>query len=277
MKIKILKRGDRMAIFQTNYFSESLQRFVDFTIINPSDTPKAFTEGNVNYNREPKLLFLLHGYSGHYYDWLIDGHARDLASKYNLVTVMASAENSFYLNQKGTGAKYTDFFGFELPSFVQSTFHLSPSPENTFTAGYSMGGFGALYLCLSHSDIFGGCLALSSALIIDQVAAMKPEQPLNPQMADYDYYVRVFGDPKKLQNSEKDPRYWISQMIGHGKPLPKIYMACGTEDFLLKENRSMDEFLKSKKVPHIYHEEPGSHNWEFWNKTIAPGIEYLLR
>lgn len=265
-----------MAIFQTDYFSPSLRRFVNFAIINPVDTPEAFRKNNSNYNRDPKLLLLLHGYSGNFSDWIIDGHARDIATKYNLVTVIASAENSFYLNQAGTGAKYSDFFGNELPAFMQSTFHLESSPSNTLVAGYSMGGFGALYLSFSHPEVFGGCAALSSALIMDEVAAMKPGVTDVNQIADYDYYVRTFGDPARLVTSDNDPRVLIRKLKTNNVPIPKIYMACGTEDFLVKTNRDMDTFLTSENVPHMYHEEPGIHNWEFWNKTICPGLEYLL-
>ncbi len=264
-----------MAIFETNFFSGSLGRFVDVTIINPSDTPPMFTKGNPNYQRPTKILMLLHGYSGHKSDWLLGGHAREIASRYNFCVVLASAENRFYLNLPGTGNKYSDFFGKELPAFVQNAFHLSKEKEDNLIGGYSMGGFGALHVGLSHPDTFGGIIALSSALIVHQVASMKPTDPTNA-MADYDYYVTTFGEPDKVLKSKNNPEVLIEDLLKEEKLLPAIYMACGTEDFLIECNRDFDAWLTEKGVEHVFEEGPGIHNWDFWNVFIHSGIKYVL-
>ena len=266
-----------MAIFETNFFSGTLGRFVDVTIINPSDTPPMFTKGNPYYQRPTKTLLLLHGYSGHRSDWLLGGHAREIATRYNFCVVLASAENKFYLNLPGTGNKYSDFFGVELPNFVHNAFHLSKEKEDNLVGGYSMGGFGALHVGLSHPDTFGGIVALSSALIVHQVAEMKPtDKPAQNVMADYDYYVTTFGDPEKVLTSKNNPEVLIEDLQKEGKPLPAIYMACGSEDFLIERNRAFDAWLTEKGVEHVFEEGPGIHNWDFWNVFIHPGIRYVL-
>lgn len=265
-----------MAVFDTTFYSMALSRIVDITIINPFDTPPMFTKGNPHYERPAKTLLLLHGYSGHKSDWLLGGHARELANQYNLVIVLASAENKFYLNLPGTGNKYSDFFGKEIMDFVHKAFHLSAAKEDNFVAGYSMGGFGALHLGLSHPDTFGGIVALSSALIVHQVATMKPSD--NPQnaMADYDYYATTFGDPKDVLTSKNNPEVLLEELLQKEKELPTIYMACGTEDFLIEPNRAFDAYLTEKGVEHTYDEGPGIHNWDFWNVFIHSGLQTLL-
>jgi S-formylglutathione hydrolase FrmB len=60
------------------------------------------------------------------------------------------------------------------------------------------------------------------------------------------------------------------------KSIPHIYMACGTEDFLISENRIFHEFLVKEGVEAEYIESTGVHNWEFWNRYLEPSIQWLL-
>ena len=120
-----------MAQMTITIFSQSLKRFTDFCLILPTDTPPEFAGQNPAYQRPPKTLFLLHGYSGSMHDFLFSGNAQNLAMKYNLAIVCASGENSFYLNQKGTGRAYGDYFGVELPAYLQKTFGIAKTPEET--------------------------------------------------------------------------------------------------------------------------------------------------
>ena len=48
------------------------------------------------------------------------------------------------------------------------------TPDKTAVMGLSMGGFGALHTALMFPETFGVCTALSSALIHNEVAKMKP-------------------------------------------------------------------------------------------------------
>ena len=262
-----------MALFEANFFSVSLARPVDILILNPSDTPLMFTKGNPHYERPCKILYLLHGYNGNYRDWLIGSPIRDLSAKYNLCIVLASGENSFYVDQKGTGRKYDRFFSSDLPDFIQTMFHLSSKPEDNLIGGFSMGGSGALTIGLHHPDRFGGIIALSSALIQPQLHKMKPTDK-NP-MADYDYYVSTFGDLSKVLGSEKDPEALALKAKESGT-LPRLFLSCGSEDFLIAPNRAFEAFLTKNEIEHHYEEHPGEHNWTFWNSVIEPGVRYLL-
>ena len=67
------------------------------------------------------------------------------------------------------------------------------------------------------------------------------------------------------------------KLIKEGKELPKIYMACGTEDFLLDKNRDYHNFLLANNVEHTYVEGPGDHNWSFWNEYIDKGIDWIYK
>ena len=141
--------------------------------------------------------------------------------------------------------------------------------------GLSMGGFGALHTGLKYPETFGGIMALSSALIIYHLKDMKPDMK-DPVMANYEYYVNAFGDLQKAERSDHNPEVLFKRNKKNGIKNPKIYMACGTEDFLLEPNHMLRDFLKKQKADFLYEEGPGIHDWNFWTPHAYTGIEYLL-
>jgi len=264
-----------MSFLQVNSYAESLARQNTFNVILPDDLQPMMKAGNPHFERETKTLFLLHGYSGNMHDWLTGSNVQELAIKYNLAVVMPNGGNHFYLNGKGTGNKSADYVGTELVEYMRRTFGLAKERENTFIGGLSMGGFGALHTGLQFHENFGKIIALSSALIIHQIQGMRPGA--QNEMADYDYYVSVFGDLAQLEGSEKDPEYLMQQLKAQGREIPEIYMACGTEDFLLENNRQMHEFLVKEHIPVSYQEGPGAHEWGFWNRYLEPAVCWMLQ
>ena len=230
---------------------------------------------NPNYDRPAKTLILLHGYSGNCQDWLCNSPAAQLSSLYNLAVVMPSGGLNFYLDLPATGQKYAAFIGEDLVNYLRDTFGLAMRREDTFIGGLSMGGFGAMHTAFAWPDRFSKVMALSSALIIDELEHMQPGQG-NP-MANYEYYAHTFGDLKKAKESDADPRVLYRKLKAEGKPLPQIYMACGTEDFLLTPNRAMRDFFTAEGADLRYEEGPGIHDWNFWSPRSLEGVEWLLK
>ena len=108
----------------------------------------------------------------------------------------------------------------------------------------------------------------------EAIAKMKPGS--DNGMANYDYYVRQFGPLDQLEASDNNPETLVRKLKAAGKKIPDIYMACGTEDFLLSANREMHRFLQKEKVPHEYHEAPGNHNSAFWAEHIAYIVKWMF-
>ena len=87
------------------------------------------------------------------------------------------------------------------------------------------------------------------------------------------YLTSVFGDLTKLKGSDKDYKALIEKM--DIQDVPAIYMACGTEDSLLPQNRDYRDFLKAHHIPVTYEEGPGGHEWDFWDCYIKHVLEWL--
>lgn len=266
-----------MALIQIDYLSNALSRIVTVHMYLPSDTQKEFTDGNPHYQRAAKTLYLLHGFSGNSTDWVTGSSAMEISRKYNLAIVMPSGENSFYLNRKGTGNAYETFLAEELFEYISSNFGLSNLKADNFIGGLSMGGFGALRLGAKYNHKFGAMFGLSSAMIIHDIAGLAPEdiEKMPIQIADYYYYRSVFGDLMSLEESDNNPEYIIKDKIAKGEKLPPVFMACGTEDILLEQNRLYRDFLQQMNVSLTYHESKGTHDWNFWSEYLEPAIQWL--
>lgn len=266
-----------MATHYVRFRSEALARNGEFYIHLPvpADELPPFLKGNPYYSRKPKTLILLHGYSGDCTDWLYNAPAADYAMKYNLAIVMPSGGVSFYLDKKATGHRYCQFIGKDLVEYLQKTFGLATDREDTLIGGLSMGGFGALHTGLMYPETFGGIMALSSALIVYHLKDMKPDNQ-DPVMANYEYYVDTFGDLTKALESDHNPEVLYKRNVREGRKNPRIFMACGSEDFLLGPNHLMRDFLKEQKADFTYVEAPGVHDWNFWVPHAYKGIEWLL-
>lgn len=262
-----------MATMQIHFFSRCLRREVPFTALLPVDSPVHPNQEDPSV-RPLKALYLLNGYSGTHTDWLHFSRIRELADQYRIAVFMPSGENHFYVDDEDRGALYGEYVGEELVDFTRKLFPLSAAREDTFIGGLSMGGYGAIRNGFRYASRFGRIIALSSALIPYKIANMEPG--FKDEIADYGYYRSVFGDLTRLLGSDKDPEAIVRQLIENGEELPGLYMACGTEDFLLDVNRRFHDFLEKERIRHAYRESAGAHTWDFWNETIADGLKWAL-
>ena len=262
-----------MSNIRVEFFSNSLVRPVAFEMYIPNDFRTDIPRPpNPHYDRNCKCVFVLHGYTGWGKGWQ---SIQEFAQKYNLALVFPTAENSFYVDSESTTGKYRTFVGSELVDYIRKTFGLCCRKEDTFISGLSMGGFGALHVGLSYPDRFSKIIALSSALIVHQISGMKPGE--SSRVANYYYYRNCFGDLDTILQSDNNPETLVKKLIDQGKEIPKIYLACGTEDFLLEHNRQFQKFLQEHNVNAEYIESSGGHDMMFWNEYFEKGFEWLLK
>lgn len=264
-----------MSTLFVKFRSQALASNGEFYIHLPDKEIPFFLKDNPYYQRKTKTLILLHGYSGDCTDWLYSSAALDFSLKYNLAIVMPTGGVGFYLDKKATGHQYCKFIGEDLVKYLRDTFNIALDREDTNIGGLSMGGFGALHTGLTYPETFGGIMALSSALIVYGLKDMSPKMKDNG-MANYEYYVDTFGDLSKAEKSDHNPEVLYKRNKKKNITNPKIYMACGTEDFLIEPNHKLRDFFKKQKADFFYEEGPGIHNWDFWTPYAYKGIEYLL-
>ena len=252
-----------MALIQVNYLSQALFRIVPVNVILPVDRFDADTNRYLNgKERKYKTLYLLHGLLGNYTDWVSRTRIQQWAEERNLAVVMPSGDNAFYFNSRTPWNDYGTFIGEELVEVTRRMFPLSDKREDTFIAGLSIGGFGALRNGIVYSDTFSHVAGLSSAVhIFDDLS----EESNNG----------LFDNKKAAAGTDKNPRAAVEEMLSEHRCIPKFYMACGTKDDLMQANVDFRVFLQTKGLEVTWDEEDYGHDWDFWDSQIKKVLDWL--
>lgn len=264
-----------MAIFNFDYYSQARKGFVSINAILPLDPPTLEVGAPIVYTHGPyKTIYLLHGYSGNRNDWLVRTNIELWAMQNGYAVIMPDGANYFYVDNEETEEYYGSFIGEELIDITRQIFPLSQRREDTIIAGLSMGGYGALRNGLKYSETFGSIIALSSALIVDEIKTMTAGE--RNEVSTYAFYRHTFGDLEGLPGSDCDPKH-LAELRVNDTNRPRIFMACGSEDFLYPNNIELHEYLDSIGYPHEWWVQYGIHDFEFWNRAMPAAIQWLSK
>lgn len=261
-----------MAVFETTLFSNSLKRITHLTAILPVEMPIFPGFEPPKENKPFRSIYLLHGYSGSNVDWIRGTRIEQLAQMHRIAVFCPSGDNSFYIDDKLRDALYEQYICKELVEFTRRVFPLSHEKKDTSIGGLSMGGYGAIRNGLKHPEVFGNIAAFSSALITDGLDTGLP-QPGG--QAGPNPFQSLFGEPGTLKGSDVDPKALAKKLMDGGAERPNLYMACGSEDFLIEPNRDLHKCLTEIGYDHIYMESPGTHSWAFWDDYIEKALIWL--
>jgi enterochelin esterase-like enzyme len=213
-----------------------------------------------NYDPKKKggypVLYLLHGWSDVETGWTNDGKANLILDSLiasgkavPMIIVMplgygiedfARHPISIWGNRQLVDqnlALFTQSFETEVMPVVEREYDIAKGRDQHAIAGLSMGGLEALTIGLNHSDQFAYIAGMSSAIT----------------GGDYDSRVPNV-DPKKMN-------------------LKLLWVACGTDDGLIRSNRAFVAWAKSKGLSVTPVETPGRHTMVVWRynlSTLAP-------
>ena len=99
------------------------------------------------------VLYLLHGLSDDHTAWSRRTSVERYAESAGIAVVMPEVQRSFYTDMV-YGLRYFTYIAEELPALCRRLFPLSERREDTFIAGNSMGGYGALKAALRFPERF---------------------------------------------------------------------------------------------------------------------------
>lgn len=203
------------------------------------------------------VLYLLHGYSGNYRDWV--SKAPDLLNAIDkngfIVVCPDGAFGSWYFDSPvDSTMKYETNVALEIPAYIDAHYRTIASRKARAIAGLSMGGHGALYLAIKHREIFGAAGSMSGGVDF---------RPF-PDNWDIKKYLGDYASHKAAWDKNVVVNLVDSLQDGD----LKIIVDCGVKDFFIDVNRSLNQKLLSKNIAHDYIERPGEHNWEYWNNAV---------
>ena len=215
-----------------------------------------------------KVLYLLHGLSDDGSAWQRYTSIETLAVAYGLVVVMPSVGRSFYTDQPN-GQRYFSYLTGELPAYLADVFGLKPRREDTFIAGNSMGGYGAVKAALLHPELYAAAASFSGVLSLEILKS-------NPHDARRKEFTQLFGDLTKLSGGEHDPAVWLKRAARTPAALPPLFIAVGRQEDLYPLSGYFHAACQSLGVRSEYHEEDGHHDWFLWDDQIRQFLDSIL-
>ncbi|MEP6465713.1 MAG: alpha/beta hydrolase family protein [Parafilimonas sp.] len=203
------------------------------------------------------VLYLLHGWSGNYSDWV--KMAPDLlhaVDENGFIVVCPDGDyDSWYFNsQLDTSMKYETDVALEIPTYIDAHYRTIANRNARAISGLSMGGHGALFLAIKHKDFFGAAGSMSGGV---DFRPFPENWGIKKYLGDYTSH---------KENWDKNVVINLADSLQNGDL--KIIFDCGVSDFFIQVNRDLHQKLLDKKIDHDYIERPGEHNWIYWNNSV---------
>ncbi len=260
-----------MALIRCDYFSDVLEMGTSMTVILPQRTAAQIgveqsADAEPDPDEAPATLYLLHGLSDDASAWLRYTSIERYATERRIAVVMPQVARSFYCDM-AHGPRWWDHLSNELPDVVHEFFRLSRRRADTYVAGLSMGGYGALKWALQQPERFAAAASLSGAL---DLAGWQDRGEEYDDIAD-----AVFAG-RRVAGSSDD---LIALVDGLDQPqvstTPSLYVSCGTEDHLLPMSRTFVAAAERKGLDVTVDLRPGEHEWGLWDTTIQDILGWL--
>lgn len=251
-----------MALIRCEFFSEALELSTSMTVILPQGTAAQIGMTGRADPGPPPVLYLLHGLSDDDTTWVRRTSIERYAAPLGLAVVMPQVHRSFYADQVH-GARYWTFLSEELPALVAGFFRVSQRPEDTFVAGLSMGGYGAFKWALRCPGSFAAAASLSGVLDLARLQQAENRWSL----------MRTTFGTHPVAGTDDDLLHLLDTADPDG--LPRLYLACGTEDDLLDDNRRFVDRARARGVDLAVELDPGEHEWGFWDTHIQYVLDWL--
>ncbi len=236
--------------------SPALRQRVDLTLyVPPSADPKA----------PLPTVTLLHGVYASHHAWAFRAGAHVILEK--LIASGRVRPMSLLMPSDGLwgdGSAYMKHGGRDYAAWIvdevaeaagQADPRLVGGPR--FITGLSMGGFGALRLGALYPDKFAAFSGLSSATDLTQLEELCRQSGFHYDLAP------------------DQPRTVLEAILANRERLRPFRFDCGSDDFLIEPNRRLHRELTAAGIAHRYVENPGEHNWPYWQKHLGDTLEFF--
>ncbi len=235
--------------------SSYLKKATKFVVIQPSIKSSQGQQNKIQ-ERYP-VVYLLNGYGGDYGQWPITTpQLKKTADDLKIIFVCPDGGiGSWYFDSPiDSSIRYESYITKELVPYIDANFSTKADSKSRAITGLSMGGHGALYLAIKHSDVFGAAGSTSGGV-------------------DFRPFPNRWDIKKALGEYESNKERWYEYTVMRQVELLKnkqlaIIIDCGIDDFFMPMNRALHEKLLQLKIDHDYIERPGEHNHIYWGSSI---------
>jgi enterochelin esterase family protein len=226
------------------------------------------------------VLYILHGLGDDAERWVGAGAAHvildNLIAAKKAVPMVMVSPLGYGTSQGPAGGRGPDnVLGYhrilleEVMPVVDRAYNVSKDRNERAIAGLSMGGAEALYVGLNNLDKFAWISSFSGALLLLPGTTVVPTAPNAGPPADGPGRGGRGGTPQLL-----DPATFAKAFpkldAKANSQIRLLWIACGTADGLIGQNRQLKEWLKTKGVQFTEQEIPDvGHVWPLWRQNLT--------
>ncbi len=210
------------------------------------------------------VFILNHGWSDRPEDLLthlkIDKvYAEMLASQQVEPAIIVLPDIRFSRSYRRTAERFPfnqslDLVAGEVAGWVSKQYGVPPDRDRWSIGGFSFGGYVALDVARRYSGRFGSASVVSS--FYDEDWTFWPAQPPPP--------------------GRLDSRGRGKQTVIAPGPVPRLLLACGTEDRFFGAMTTLHERYAAQGVAHEWITARGGHTWAYWSSMVRPMLTFHL-
>jgi S-formylglutathione hydrolase FrmB len=237
--------------------------------------PASYANSKASY----PVLYLLHGGSGHFNDWLNKTPdkmlVKNLADQFNIIIVMPEGETfGWYLDSPVDPTnKFETYITKEVIQKIDNTYRTVKSNKGRVITGLSMGGHGAMYLATRHPDLFCAAGTMSGAMDMNYTK-FRINEDFAKSLKDRFQKLLGTADTSNDVYVKNSIINMVDAIKKNGIP---VIIDCGVDDFLIEANRELHHRLVFNNVPHDYTERPGAHTWEYWENSLPYHLLFFYK
>ena len=248
-----------LLVFSHSLFAQNVIREKIFSAKMKKEISTIIVAPDIKPHQQYKTVYILHGYSGNP-ERTLKQDIPDLQAKakaFNTIYILPDGNyNSWYVDSPvDKKSQYKTFIGSELVQYIDGHYPTKAEKKSRGIIGWSMGGFGALYIGTSFPKIFGivgsSCGALDFRTFNEGYNNYQVDKVLGPLSSLGSDYILSDNTDKMLNTGQ----YYI--------------LDCGINDFFISKNQNFHQELLSKKIEHLYIESLGEHNTKYWSRALS--------
>jgi enterochelin esterase-like enzyme len=265
LALSIVSPAFASVIVTREFDSKALSRKWSYNVY----LPEGYDGSTLRY----PVLYLLHGNSGNFNDWTVQGRIQPTADELmksgqipQAIIVMPDAGSTWFVDRK---EQMETAFLQDLMPDVEAQFRTIATRNGRVIGGLSMGGYGSLRFALKYPEKFAAAALLSPAIY-------DPEPPESSGARR----VGVFGAAQydgEIWKQYNWPTLWDT-FIAKKQPVPMYINSGDDDDFMIEsEATKLYSLLRKNKQPAELRIVNGAHTWAVWESTIGDAMKYVFR
>ncbi len=211
------------------------------------------------------VVYLLHGYGGNARTWIgVKPDLPQIADEKGIIFACPDGKNSWYWDSPQNPAyRYETFISSELVDYTDTHYATISNKRARAISGLSMGGHGALWNAIRHTDIFGAAGSMSGGV---DIRPFPNNWEMKKQLGELTANEPVWNNHTVINQVDKLKNGDLALIVD-----------CGEGDFFLEVNKELHKRLLAYKIEHDFITRPGGHTGRYWNNSIDYHILFFCK